>query len=65
LVIYYYLNFQAVSDEDDDNMENLTVPELTRGYSDQKKQYQKAFRAFVLDAFRTTESEFDFRNMIL
>ncbi|CDW75624.1 UNKNOWN [Stylonychia lemnae] len=46
-------------------IEPLMIPELNRGYSDQKKQYQKAFRAMIFSAFIKTELEFDFKNMIL
>ena len=40
------------------------TPELNRGYSDQKRQYQKAFRGIVFEVFQLTEEGFDFKNMI-
>lgn len=35
-------------------------PELCRGYSDQKRQYQKCFKATLFAVFKRTEQDFNF-----
>lgn len=42
----------------------MTTPDLNRGYSDQKRKYQKALSNIVLASFHLTEKEYDFKNLI-
>lgn len=48
------------SDEDEDSVSGLQSPDLNRGYSDQKREYQKGLRAVIFKSFKLAESEFNF-----
>jgi len=51
-----------VSDEDDEElmMSGLQQPDLSRGYSEQKRSYFKGLSSIILKTFLTLEQEFDF-----
>jgi hypothetical protein len=38
----------------------LQSPDLSRGYSDQKREYQKGLRSVIFKSFKLAESEFNF-----
>jgi hypothetical protein len=39
-------------------------PELNRGYSDQKRQYQKAFKAVVFTILNRTEMQYRYKEQV-
>jgi hypothetical protein len=51
--------------EEQDSLDILALPELNRGFSDQKKFVMTGMSNLILNAFEITEKTFNFKSLIL
>lgn len=51
-------------DDDEESMEVLCLPELTRVFSDQKKKILSGMVKIIMRAFYNTESAINFKDLI-